>query len=232
MRHTSHAMLIALVLASAAAADEPAARHPAEAGLKAVSLFDGRTLDGWTQVPEKSWVVKDGAMASTGAGRGVIYTAGDYERYRLLFTMRHVRGEKGDHRACVLIFCTRPATDEKPLDALAGIQFQPPNGGHWDYRRGHNNAGKDYFTRTVNPMLNEHEWFRVELLVDAAAGTGRMAVAQPPGGKAVEVLQFKDQAAGRKGPIAWQMHNATLFDEYKDVTIEVDPPTRELITTK
>jgi hypothetical protein len=23
------------------------------------------------------------------------------------------------------------------------------------------------------------------------------------------------------GPIAWQMHNAGLFDEFKDVTIEV-----------
>src|ERR1039457_1604306 len=36
------------------------------------------------------WTVKDGAMASTGAGRGVIYTAKDYGRFRLMFTMRHV----------------------------------------------------------------------------------------------------------------------------------------------
>ena len=73
------------------------------------------------------WVVKDGAMASTGAGRGVIYTAKDYGRYRLMFTMRHVSGNP-DHQACVLIFCTRPQPGEKPLDALAGIQFQVPNG--------------------------------------------------------------------------------------------------------
>jgi hypothetical protein len=52
------------------------------------------------------------------------------------------------------------------------------------------------------------------------------------GSKAVEVLQFRDAAAGRTGPIAWQMHNATLFDEYKDVAIEVDPPSSELITTR
>ena len=37
------------------------------------------------------WMVKDGAMASTGAGRGVIYTAKDYGRYRLMFT----------HEACL-----------------------------------------------------------------------------------------------------------------------------------
>jgi hypothetical protein len=171
-------------------------------------------------------------MASLGVGRGVIYTQDDFSSYRLLFTMRHVSGEKNDHRACVLIFCTRPMAEAKPLDALAGIQFQPPNGGHWDYRPGHNNAGKDYFTRLVNPKFDEHDWFRVELLVDAAEGTGRMAVAQPVGSRAVEVLQFKDPSAGKKGPIAWQMHNATLIDEYKDVVIEKEPTVKELVTTR
>jgi hypothetical protein len=206
-------------------------RHPAEAEIKTTPLFDGKSLDGWIQNPENSWIVKDGAMASTGAGRGVIYTKNDYSKYRLLFTLRHVSGEK-DHRACVLFFCTRPREGEKPLEALAGIQFQPPNGGHWDYRKGHNNAGNDYFNRVLNPRFDEHKWHRVELLVDAAAGTGRMAVAQPVGSKAIEVLRFKDASAGQRGPIAWQMHNATLIDEYKDVVIEVDPPTTDLITTR
>jgi hypothetical protein len=227
----SVASLFVITLLSARLAARAADRHPAEAGIKSVSLFDGKTLDGWLQVPENSWTVKDGAMASTGAARGVIYTAEDYSRYRLLFTLRHVSGEK-DHRACVLIFCTRPVQGEKPLDALAGIQFQPPNGGHWDYRKGHNNAGNEYFTRVLNPKLDEHEWHRVELLVDASNGAARMAVAQPPGGKALEALRFSDPSAGRKGPIAWQMHNATLFDEYKDVVIEIDPPMDDLITTR
>jgi 3-keto-disaccharide hydrolase len=218
-----------LLAAFGVSAAEP--RNPAEAALKTTSLFDGQTLKGWIQIPENTWVVKDGAMASTGAARGVIYTMEDYSKYRLLFTMRHVSGEK-DHRACVLIFCTRPPVGEKPLDALGGIQFQPPNGGHWDYRNGHNNGGNDLFTRVLNPKFDEHQWFRVELLVDAKAGTGRMAVAQPVGAKAVEVLQFKDPSAGQKGPIAWQMHNATLFDEYKDVVIEIAPVVDDLVTTK
>jgi hypothetical protein len=59
-----------------------------------------------------------------------------------------------------------------------------------------------------------------------------MAVAQPPGSKAVEVLDFKDPAAGKVGPIAWQMHNAGLFDEYKDVTLEIEPKIDGLITAK
>jgi hypothetical protein len=145
--------------------------------------------------------------------------------------MRHVRGDD-DHHACVLIFCTRPKAGEKPLDALGGIQFQVPRGGHWDYRPGHNDDGDDYFDRVLKPEYDVHQWSRIEILADAASGTARMAVAQPPGAKAVEVLRFKDPTAGREGPIAWQMHNATLFDEYKDVLIEVDPTVDELVTTR
>jgi len=164
------------------------------------------------------WVVKDGAMASTGAGRGVIYTAKDYSRFRLSFTLRHVSGNP-DHQACVLIFCTRPEPGERPLDALAGIQFQPPNGGRWDYRPRMNNNGGEEFTLIKRPGFDPHSWCRVEILADATQGTATMWVAQPPAGEPVEVLRFKDPSAGKPGPIAWQMHNAGLFDEYKDVSI-------------
>jgi hypothetical protein len=58
-----------------------------------------------------------------------------------------------------------------------------------------------------------------------------MAVAQPPGSRAVEVLDFKEATAGRVGPIALQMHNAGLFDEYKDISIELEPKEDGLITT-
>jgi Domain of Unknown Function (DUF1080) len=177
------------------------------------------------------WVVKDGAMASTGSGRGVIYTANDYGRFRLMFTLRHVSGDP-DHRACVLIFCTRPQGGEKPLDALGGIQFQVPNGGHWDYRPGMNNAGGAEFTSMTKQKVDEHEWSRVEIVADASKGMARMAVAQPVGSKAIEMLDFKDPAAGKVGPIALQMHNAGLLDEYKDVAIEVDPKDDELISMR
>ena len=59
-----------------------------------------------------------------------------------------------------------------------------------------------------------------------------MAVAQPVGSKAVEILDYKNPEAGKTGPIAWQMHNKGLFDEYKDVWIETDPKSDELITVK
>src|SRR5262249_44886373 len=175
------------------------------------------------------WIVKDGAMASTGVGRGVILTANDYSRFRLIFTLRHISGNP-DHQPCILIFCTRPQAGDKLLDALRGLQFQAPLGGHWDYRPGKNNDGGAEFKRIVRPQFDNHQWSRVEIVADASKGTARMAVAQPVTSKAIEVLQFNDPAAGKAGPIAWQMHNAGLFDEFKDVTIEADPADDRLIT--
>jgi hypothetical protein len=175
-----------------------------------------------------AWIVKDGAMASTGAGRGVIYTQDDFTKYRLMFTMRQV---SGNHQPCFLFFCMRPLEGEKPLDALGGIQFQTPNGSHWDYRPGKNKSG-DGFTQVKKPGFNAKQWHRVEMLVDATKGTARMAVAQPLGSKAVEVLDYQMLEAGRTGPIAFQMHNGGIFDEYKDVEIEVEPAVDELVTTK
>jgi hypothetical protein len=175
------------------------------------------------------WEVKDGAIASTGVGRGVLYTVKDYGRYRLMFQFRHVKGSP-DHYACVLVFCARPQGDDVPLDALGGIQFGLPNGNHWDYRTGMNNLGDAYFSTVTKTKLEGSAWTQVEILVDATRGTARMAVAQPVGSKAVEVLDFKDASAGRVGPIALQMHNAGLFDEYKDLTIEADPKEDRLVT--
>jgi hypothetical protein len=181
--------------------------------------------------PPSGWIVKDDAMASTGTDRGVIYTVKDYSHYRLMFTMRHVYG-KPDHQACVLIFGTRPQANEIPLDALGGIQFQVPNARHWDCRPGKNTAGNSEFTTIVKPNFDPRQWSRVELLVDAKRGEARMAVAQPVGSKAIEALSFKDPTAGKAGPIAWQMHNEGLFDEYKDVVLETNPQINDLISIK
>jgi hypothetical protein len=206
----------------------PAPVVPLPAGM--TRIFDGATLQGWNQIPADSWTVKNGIIASLGVGRGVLYTTAEYERYRIIFDMRHVSGNK-DHQACVLVFCTSPEPGEKPLDALGGIQFQVPNGGHWDYRKGHNNDGKGEFTSPPHPKFDVHQWSRVEIVVNAQTGKARMAVAQP-GTKAVEVLDFDVADAGRKGAFALQMHNKGLFDEYANLAVQVDPPDDELITTK
>lgn len=201
--------------------DEPAAR------LNRLLLEDAYPSD-LKKSLNTSWIVKDGAMASTGAGRGVIYTKNDYTNYRVIFDMREI---SGNHQPCVLLFCTRPAEGQKGLDALGGIQFQVPNGGHWDYRPGFNKAGTG-FKNPTKTGYNNHEWSQVEILVNAKNGTARMAVAQPVGTKGIENLDYNNPEAAKTGPFALQMHNAGLFDEYKNLRIEIDPKDDKLITAE
>jgi len=70
------------------------------------------------------------------------------------------------------------------------------NGGRWDYRPGMNNSGGQELESIAKPQFDANTCSRIEILVDAAKGTARMAVAQPVGNKAIEVLDFKDMAVG------------------------------------
>ena len=182
--------------------------------------------------PEWNVNARAAAMQSIGASRGAIYTEQDFSgRYRIIFSIKHLGGNP-DHHAGVLVFCQRPAEGEKPLDAMGAIQFQVPSAHTWDYRPGKNNSGGDLFKLIVRPDVNEKDWSRVELLIDADKGTVRMAVAQPVDAKAIEVLRFEDPTAARVGPFGLQTHNAGLFDQYKDITVELNPEVFDLITTK
>jgi 3-keto-disaccharide hydrolase len=132
--------------------------------------------NGFTSTPSL-WTVKDGMIATTGAGRGVLYTVNDYTNYRVIFTVRHI-SQKKDHPPCVLFFCTRPRPGEKPVNELGGIQFEVPNGGNWDFRPGHNNNGnkngKIEFTKLPNnPNYDPKQWSRVEILPGGGATPGR-----------------------------------------------------------
>src|ERR1700752_4532451 len=48
-------------------------------------IFDGKTLDGWKQIPPDSGVAKNGVLASRGVGRGVLSTEKRFDRYRAIF---------------------------------------------------------------------------------------------------------------------------------------------------
>jgi hypothetical protein len=182
-----------------------------------VSIFDGKTLTGWKSSKAGLWTVKDKAIFGNGTARGWIYYKQQAGTFRWIFTVRQV---SGNHAPTVLIWGTLV-----PLkDALSAIQFQPPNGGHWDYRPGHNNGGGKFFTTIAHTKISSKNWAQCELIANAKTGVARMACCPLPAGKAtckaVEVLRFKDPKAGRVGPIAIQVHNKGIHDEYKNLYLE------------
>ncbi len=189
------------------------------------SLFDGKTLNGWRAVPADGWTVADSAIAMTGSARGFIYTNNTYKFYRIIFSVRQVKGK--DHWPCQLIFGPDPK-----LDAMGAVQFQLPKNWTWDYRPGKNNNGNGYFSwPPVIPDFNKTDWARCEILVDAATGSAYTAVAQPIGSQAVAFTVFKDTNIPYIATaFGLQSHNKGQFDEYRDIIIEVNPKVNKLLT--
>lgn len=185
-----------------------------------VSMFDGTTLSGWTASKPGGWIVKNGAIHGTGtAGRGwIYYKKSQVGSFRWIFNVRQI---VGNHAPTVLIW----GSTVKPIrDALSGIQFQPPNGGHWDYRPGQNNSGGNKFKKVARTNIEVNQWSQCEIVANQATGVARMACCGLSVGavtcKSVEVLDFKDSTAGRVGPLAIQVHNGGIQDEYKSLYVE------------
>lgn len=203
-------------------------------GPNLVSVFDGSTLDGWIQVPASSWSVVAGAMHSLGTARGYIYTKNaSYGDFRFVFTSR-LLSDPANHNPCVLFW-----GNSFGVDALAAIQVQPPPGYMWDYRTTGPTANQSpdrFETRFGHPAVVDTQWSQCEMLGNRAAGTLRFACCQLPTGtgrcKASEIVDFKDPTAGRAAPLALQVHNAQMIEEFKNLWVEspVADPTALLTT--
>jgi hypothetical protein len=206
--------------ADAGAPDAGATTPPPVAGdapygcTKCTRLFDGKTLTNWVTVAG-AWVVKEGGvLASTGKAAD-IYTMEDLGDYRIFFQIRHLPAMGGgDHQPCTVLFGKRPADPTKPARGLGGAQFQPPQGYSWDY-----GVGGTFSSPAGKPKLNARVWNQCEIVVKEA-GTFRAACCEMGATpcKTAEVLSWK--GPGRKHPFDIMMHNAGLFDEYREIWIE------------
>jgi hypothetical protein len=177
------------------------------------------------------WSVMGGVIHGNGPNRGVLYTMNDYGEFRFIYSIRHLPNTGGGaHAPCILFWGTRT-----PLqDAIAGIQFQTPNYGTWDYRTMpvHINAantpnpqGMPEFSKAPGaPTFDNTMWTQCEVLA-LSTGVAKMACCQPAGGpnmpcKAKEITDFNNSTAFHKGPFGLQVHNMGLHDEYKDIYVE------------
>jgi hypothetical protein len=213
------ALVLALVI-GAACSPHGAPRAPRS---PLVSLFDGRTFDGWEYDPS-AWTIENGAFHGTGK-YGQIFTKADYGDFRLLVTSRIVFPEEntGWGHLGILFWGNRP---EGGKWGMAGaFQVQPPHGAMWDYV-----TNKDVRPIRVIPRQNllYREWHTAEVLARLAKGEVRMAV------DGVEIVRYQDPdpSVRKRGPIGFQIHSGKSIVEYKDVRVEADPKDDVLITVR
>jgi hypothetical protein len=189
-------------------------------------LFNGVDLTGWDTAPG-AWEVKAGGVLASKGISADIYTHEDLGDYRIFFQVRHVGAMGGgDHKPCTVMFGKRPADPMKPARSLGGAQFQPPLGGSWDY-----GVGGKFTQPNPRPMFDDKKWHQCEVLVREA---GSFHAACCPMGdapcKTLDVLSWK--GPGRKHPFDIMMHNPGLFDEYKEIWIELNPMGEALLSQK
>ncbi len=216
-----------------AATSQAAATNPyGDANL--VSMWDGKTLTGWTASSAQGWVIKNNAMHSTGNARGwIYYNKQQVGSFRWIFNVRQQAIVGKAHNPTVLIW----GTTNPIRDALSAIQFQPPSSYGWDYRPGHNNGGNGKFKSVAHKGIPITSWAQCEIVANQTTGVAKMACCPLTGTattcKAVEVVVFTDKTAGRVGPLALQVHNAGIQDEYKSLYVESPVKTKpdQFITT-
>jgi hypothetical protein len=209
--------------------------HPACPSCK--NLFDGKTTMGWTSWGKTgggigpvmgTWDVQNAALHSTGTIRDVLATNGNYNNFRLIFSIKHM---DGGHQPCIVIWGRNPP----PNDAMGGIQIQAPHTNMWDYRPGQNkNIGG---TKVGTVAINDAQWAQCEVLAKGTTGSFRMACCQQDATgdkpcKGVEILKFSVAGAGNNGPISLQAHNGGVHDMYKNIYVEENPTVDDLLTTK
>ena len=184
-----------------------------------VTLFDGKTLEGWNGNPA-FWSVVDGAIHGvTEKTRGeLILTAADYDNFRLIVKSRLV-SESNHLGVC---FWGERKADWTYGDCILVI---PPHGGMWDYHPGKKSPPRETLAK---PGFDPHVWHESEILANMTNGTVRMAV------NGVEVIRYtdEDRARLRKGPIGLQIHSGASVVEYKDIEIETNPTEDRLVTVK
>ena len=142
-----------IVVASAATPAAAAVTENPYGDPNLVSMFDGSDMSSCTSSKPGLWSAKNGVIHGNGTARGwLYYNKQQVGTFRWIFNVRQV---KGNHKPTVLIWGT---TATPLLDALGGIQFQPPNGGHWDYRPGHNDGGGKLFKQLSHTTIDIKKW--------------------------------------------------------------------------
>ena len=183
-----------------------------------ISLFDGATLNGWSDNPA-IWSMKDGGIHGiTDSGGQLILTDGDYADFRLIFKSR-ILSEKNHLGVC---FWGNRMLDWGYGDCILVI---PPTGGMWDYHPGKKSPPRE---KLPHPDFDAHVWHESEILAHLRTGTIRVAV------NGIEVTRYTDEDPTRlrKGPIGLEIHAGASEVEYQDLVLEPNPKEDRLVTLK
>ncbi len=189
------------------------------------SIFDGKTLTGWTPIGAEKWAADNGAILSTGAAAGVLVTAKAYDHYRLIYSWQ--MQDMDGHQANMVVFC-RSASARY----CGGVQFQPPGTDIWDY--GPANKSLKGQAGLMKAPVEKGQAGQCEMIVNHTAGTFKVACCNLMGGKTCKAQPVGALNYGKvpPGAFGWQAHNPNHKIRWWNIFVEEMPASDEFVTTK
>lgn len=198
---------------------------PRQGTSETITLFDGKSLDGW-EGHGSHWSVQDGAVVGKNtepvAVSTYLLTKAKYSDFRLTATVKLVESEMHSGIA----FWGRIAPERKDPYTYAGHLVMFPSGwGMYDLY-GRNGLGVD--TAPAKKAGKQHDWNELEIL--AQGNRVRVAV------NGSQVVDWRDPLPDRilEGPIGLQLHANKVPQEvqFKNLVLETFPKEDRLVTVK
>jgi hypothetical protein len=190
-----------------------------------ITLFDGKTLDGW-EGHSSLWSVRDGVIVGKNTEPvGVstyLLTKSRYSDFRLRATVKLVESEMHSGIA----FWGRVAPEQKDPYTYAGHLVMFPSG--WGMYDLYGRRGLPVNAAPAKKVGKQHDWNELEIL--AQGNRVRVAV------NGAAVIDWRDPEPERikEGPIGLQLHSNKVPQEvhFKDLVLETFPGEDRLVTVK
>lgn len=198
---------------------------PREGKSETITLFDGKTLDGW-EGHGSHWSVNDGAIVGKNDEpvkvSTYLLTKAKYSDFRLTATVKLVESEMHSGIA----FWGRLAPEQGDPYTYAGhLVMFPSNWGMYDL---YGRKGLPVDTAPAKKVGKQHDWNDLEIL--AQGNRVRVAV------NGTRVIDWRDPEPDRirEGPIGLQLHSNKVPQEvqFKALVLETFPKEDRLLTVK
>jgi hypothetical protein len=204
----------------------PAPVVPPRQGMsQTITLFDGKSLDGW-EGHSSLWSVRDGVIVGKNtepvAVSTYLLTKATYSDFRLKATVKLVESEMHSGIA----FWGRIAPEQKDPYTYAGHLVMFPSG--WGMYDLYGRRGLPVSGAPAKKAGKQHDWNDLEIL--AQGNRVRVAV------NGAAVIDWRDPEPDRikEGHIGLQLHSNKVPQEvhFKDLVLETFPREDRLVTVK
>ena len=198
---------------------------PRQGTSETITLFDGKSLDGW-EGHGSYWSVQDGVIVGKNTEpvpvSTYLLTKEKYTDFRLTATVKLVESEMHSGIA----FWGRIAPERKDPYTYAGHLVMFPSG--WGMYDLYGRNGLPVDAAPAKKVGKQHDWNELEIL--AQGNRVRVAVNGSP------VIDWRDPEPDRilEGPIGLQLHSNKVPQEvqFKNLVLETFPKEDRLITVK